>query len=87
MPTAAFQLQPFDDLIAQLRARGLATAADSIAGVKAIAWTTSQEMIGELGLAVLRLQAEKKSFPPELIPLANRCMTEVRKVWPDIRLT
>ena len=42
-------------------------------------------MLDELGLAVLRIQADRQ-FPAELGPLADRCMREVRKVWPEIRL-
>jgi len=41
-------------------------------------------MIGELGLAVLRLQSDKNLFPSELAPIADRCMNEVRKVWPEM---
>jgi hypothetical protein len=77
------ELEPFDELIAQLRARGLNAAADSISGIRTSAWSSSSEMIGELGLAVLRLQSEQV-FPSELTPLADRCMNEVRKVWPEM---
>ena len=42
-------------------------------------------MLGELGLAVLRIQSDPQ-FPAELQPLADRCMSEVRRVWPEIRL-
>lgn len=81
---SAVELAPFDELIAQLRARELNEAADSISRLRTAAWSTSSEMIGELGLAVLRLQSDKNLFPRELTPLADRCMTEVRKVWPEM---
>jgi len=73
-------------LIAELRKRALYGPADSLSGLLAAPWTSSTEMIGALGLAVLRLQADERTFPRELAPLASRCMKEVRKVWPDIRL-
>jgi hypothetical protein len=76
---------PFDGLIAELRARGLSDAAGSLSRLKGAAWTTSSEMIGELGLAVLRLQ-KQRGLSPELMELCRRCMSEVRKVWPSIRL-
>jgi hypothetical protein len=85
-PSPQVELEPFDDLVAQLRRHSLDAAADSIASLKDSAWTSSSEMVGELGLAVLRLQSDKASFPAELTPLANRCMAEVRKVWPGIKL-
>jgi hypothetical protein len=78
------QLEPFDELIAQLRARKLDAAADSMSHLRTSAWSSSSEMIGELGLAVLRLQSDKRLFPTELTSLADRCMNEVRKVWPEM---
>lgn len=83
----AVQLGPFDELIAGLRAHGLVAAADSLARLKASAWTSSSEMIGELGLAVLRLQSGSRRLPDELTPVAERCMKEARKIWPDIKLS
>jgi hypothetical protein len=78
------QLEPFDELIAQLRARQLNAAADSLSRLRTSTWSSSAEMIGELGLTVLRLQSDKNLFPVELTPLADRCMNEVRKVWPEM---
>lgn len=41
-------------------------------------------MIGELGLAILRYQSESKVIPDDLARALDRCMKEVRSVWPDI---
>ncbi len=74
---------PFDELIRELRAQGLADAADSLASIKAAAWTTSSEMLGELGMAILRIQSENARASNDLQRLLGRCMDEVRKVWPQ----
>lgn len=83
--SSAVQTEPFDELIERLRANGLSDAADSLSRLKGAGWTTSSEMIGELGLAVLMLQ-ERPGLPAEVMRLARRCMSEVRKVWPSIKL-
>lgn len=82
--TTAFQVAPFDELIVKLRACGLDGHADSLSQLKGMAWTTSSELIGELGRAVLRLRKQPE-LPAEIAQLVGRCMSEVRKVWPNIR--
>ena len=77
-------LDPFDELIRALRAQGLPDAADSLASIKAAAWTSSSEMLGELGKAVLRIQAENAHASNDLQRTLARCIEEVRKVWPQI---
>jgi hypothetical protein len=84
MPAA--QPDAFDELIAQLRLHSRADSADALDRLKTSAWTSSSEMIGELGLAVLRLQSANPPLPAELEPIARRCMNEVRKVWPRLKL-
>ena len=79
------QLEPFDELIRELRAQGL-PGADSLAAIRTSAWSSSSEMIGELGKAVLRIQSENRHTSGELGQIPGRCMEEVRKVWPGIRL-
>jgi hypothetical protein len=82
----AVHLDPFDELIRQLRAKGLPAAADSLASIKASAWTTSSQMLGELGMAVLKIQSENAQASSDLKRALTRCIEEVRKVWPQIRL-
>ena len=78
-----FQIAPFDELIVKLRESGLDGHADALSELKGQAWTTSSEMIGELGRAVLRLRKQPE-LPAEVSKLIGRCMSEVRKVWPHI---
>jgi hypothetical protein len=79
------QLEPFDELIRELRAQGL-PGADSLAAIRTSAWSSSSEMIGELGKAVIRIQLENRRTSGELRRILGRCIEEARKVWPEIRL-
>ena len=82
----AVHLEVFDELIRQLHADGLSRAAESISGVREAAWSTSSEMMGELGIAVLKIQAETPRPSRALHESLGRCMAEVRKIWPDVEL-
>jgi hypothetical protein len=77
-------LEPFDELIRQLRVHGHAAAAEAIATIKASAWTSASELLGELGAAVLQFQSRTPDAPQPLGRALQRCMKEVRKVWPRI---
>src|SRR5574341_1447834 len=51
------------------------------------AWTSSSEMIGEIGLAILRTQRRAAGgLPAEVVSALESCMDHVRQVWPDIKL-
>ena len=78
-------LRPFDELVAKLREHGFGEGADEIAMLMSSAWTTSSEFIGELGRTVLRFQREHPTVSTDLRDALDRCMREVRIVWPDIR--
>jgi hypothetical protein len=79
-------LEVFDELARQLHADGLPAAAESISDLRKVAWSTSSEMMGELGIAVLKIQAETPSPSRALQEILGRCMAEVRKIWPDMEL-
>jgi hypothetical protein len=79
------QREVFDELIRQLHADGLSSAAESILALRKAAWSTSSEMIGELGIAVSKIQAETPQASPALQEILGRCMAQVRKIWPDVR--
>ena len=51
------------------------------------AWTSSSEMVGESGLAILRVQQRARGKLPKPVARGlDLCMDHVREVWPDIRL-
>ena len=78
-------LVPFDELVTALRAHGLSAEAESVASLRSLAWATSSEMIGELGLAVLAIERSLNTVPTDIRQALSDCMKEVRKVWPDIK--
>ncbi len=71
---------PFTQLIAGLRQCGREADADALESLKVAGWTSSSEMVGELGHALLELE-----LPPELREIGERCMNEIRTVWPRIK--
>jgi len=80
----SFSCRPFEELVSKLRKRGFDEGAEEIAILMSLAWTTSSEMIGELGRAVLRFQREHPGVSTDLRDALDRCMNEVRIFWPDI---
>lgn len=83
---ASVPLEPFDELIALLRENEFASAASAISALRQAGWTSSSEMLGELGLELLRFRAQAGPLPGKLERQLELCMAEVRKAWPHIRL-
>jgi ubiquinone biosynthesis protein UbiJ len=75
----------FDELIAMLRAEGHVQVAQRLHTLlHEVTWTTASELMGELGLEIVRFQCRKIRGSPELQELTQRCMTAVKKAWPNI---
>lgn len=49
-------------------------------------WTTSSELIGELGVAVVAIRKKCKHLTPAHEALLKECLRQVRKVWPGFGL-
>jgi hypothetical protein len=70
----------------RLRAAGFAREADELGAVLTGAWTTSSEMLGEIGRTVLRIEDRcGRALPEEVRAACRRAMREIRKVWPFLR--
>ena len=77
----------FDELIRQLRAEGFIEPATKLHRLlHEVAWTSSSELIGELGLALLAFERATPAMGSALRLLVDRCLHSVRKVWPDIEI-
>lgn len=74
--------QPFEALAASLRESGFAPQGDRIDAVLHGTWTTSSELIAELGVAVLAARKECRPLTPIQKALVRQCLSEVRKAWP-----
>jgi hypothetical protein len=64
---ASVQTAPFDELIEALRHDGLSGAAESLTQLRGAAWTTSSEMLGELGRPCWRWSADRPQHERPII--------------------
>ncbi len=74
--------EPFHVLAASLKASGFAAQGNRLEGILNGTWTTSTELIGELGVAVLAVRKECKPLSAHQKALVKQCLREVRKAWP-----
>lgn len=80
-----FDLELFDGLAKRLKTEGYEAAAANLDELlHGICWTSSSEMIGELGLALVEFQRDDPRMSPMLRRLLDRCMETVRRVWPSM---
>lgn len=73
------------ELAVALKAHGRSSHSQRLEAVLQGVWTTSNEMIGELGVVVLAVRHECQLDPAEKA-LLEACATEVSKAWPGFRL-
>jgi len=79
---ASVSSEPFHALAAALRESGLAAESSRLENVLNGTWTTSTELIGEHGVAVVAIRKECKSLSAPQKALVRQCLREVRKAWP-----
>lgn len=80
--TESVSSRPFQALAASLRESGFIEHSARLDGVLDGTWTTSSELIGELGLVVLAIRKECRPLSPTQRILVKQCLREVRKAWP-----
>ena len=69
--------------LAEARAAGLDASAHRLEQRAFAAYTTSSEMLMETGQAILEFQlAAGNALPSVVAAKLERCLTEIRKVWP-----
>ena len=73
---------PFYALSSALKEAGFTAHSEHIDSVLNGTWTTSSELIAELGQVVLRVRKECKPLSPALRILLKDCMRQVHTVWP-----
>lgn len=79
---ASVSSEPFYLLAASLRESGLTAHSSRLEGVLNGTWTTSSELVGELGLAVVVIRKECRPLSAGQKALIKQCLREVRKAWP-----
>lgn len=78
--------EPFKVLAASLARSGFTAQGERLEGILEGTWTTSSELISELGVAVLAIRKECKPLSADQKALARQCLREVRKAWPGFGL-
>jgi len=69
--------------IAEAKAAGLDAAATELEDKAFAAYTTSSELLGEHGLAIRQfLDSGGAAVPAGVKANLDRCLAEIRKVWP-----
>lgn len=76
------QTAPFYALAHALRVAGFEGQAQKLDDVLQGVWTTSSELIGELGAVVLLVRKECRPLNQAQRALLKACALEVRKAWP-----
>jgi hypothetical protein len=84
MPVAPDGYDCFRELIQQLRREHF----DELAGkidllLNRVAWTTSSELIGELGAIIRDFERTKTVVSPSLRSSLDASMQAVRRIWQD----
>lgn len=77
---------PFYALAAALKEGGFATHGRRLESILNGTWTTSSELIAELGQGVLAVRKECKPLSLAQKTLIKECLREVRKAWPGFGL-
>ena len=78
--------EPFHALAVAMREGGFTSHASRLEDVLNGTWTTSSELIGELGAVVLAIRKECKPLTPGQKALVKDCLRQVRTVWPGFGL-
>jgi hypothetical protein len=78
--------EPFVALAAALRDGGFAAHSRRLEGILDGTWTTSSELINELGGAVLDIRKDCKPLSPAQKALLKECLRQVRKAFPGFGL-
>jgi hypothetical protein len=75
----------FDRLIAALQAEGQIADAQTLHTLlHEVAWTTSSELLGELGLEVIAIRKANPAGGTNLGRALDDCLAAVKRVWPSI---
>lgn len=80
--THSVSSQPFHALAASLQEGGFAAQGERLESILNGVWTTSSELILELGVAVLAIRKECQPLSADQKVLLKQCLREVRKAWP-----
>jgi hypothetical protein len=84
--SASLSSEPFVDLAAALKAGGYTSHGTRLEEVLNGTWTTSSELITELGVVVIDIRKECRPLTSQQKALIKECMKQVRRAWPGFGL-
>jgi hypothetical protein len=70
--------------IAEAKTAGLLESASKLEARAFAAYTTSSELLGETGQAILEFLDSKSTVPAVVRANLEYCLMEIRKVWPEL---
>lgn len=79
---ASVSSEPFHALATSLKESGFSAHGSRLDDVLNGTWTTSSELICELGLVVVAVRKECRPLSATQKALIRQCLREVRKAWP-----
>lgn len=83
---ASVNSEPFHALAAALKVDGFTDHCTRLENVLAGAWTTSSELISELGVVVIAIRKECRPLTSDQKVLVKECLKQVRRAWPGFGL-
>lgn len=83
---ASVSSEPFHALAATLKVTGFTDYSTRLENVLNGTWTTSSELIGELGVVVIAIRNECRPLTSNQKALVKECMKQVRAAWPGFGL-
>ena len=83
---AGVSSEPFQALAASLKVTGFTSHATRLESVLSGTWTTSSELIGELGVVVIAIRKDCRPLTAKQKALTRECMRQVRRAWPGFGL-
>jgi hypothetical protein len=84
--TDTISSEPFYALASALQEGGFTTQSKRLENILNGTWTTSSELISELGQVVVAIRKECKPLNSTQKGLLKECLRQVRKVWPGFGL-
>ena len=78
----AVSTAPFQALATALRRAGHEVPAQRLDDILTGTWTTSSELVHELGGTVMAIRRDCRPLDAEQRSLLRQCLREVRKAWP-----
>jgi hypothetical protein len=78
--------KPFYALAAALKVSGFTNHSTRLENVLNGTWTTSSELISELGVVVIAIRKECRPLSTHQKALVKECMKQVRRAWPGFGL-